>query len=248
MSNTRNDVDVTLQDSSASDRLKAIDSMKLFELKEELKKRKLKTSGDKKVLQDRLRARLAFEIEHGEDGSESECDEDEDEDEDEHDQKDVKRCSCHMRILKFEDVEESLSTFSGEYKEDVCYWLQEFEDIADFCKWSVAQKVVYARRLLRGAAKIFVGYEGCCRNWSEMKRALRSEFSQVVDAHKIHKELPRRIKKSNETYQENSKTKSRRTEEKKKGTIRRGYRHIASDCNGDETIQFDRDGNCKLMV
>ena len=142
MSNTRNDVDVTLQDSSASDRLKAIDSMELVELKEELKKRKLKTSGDKKVLQDRLRAILAVEIEHGEDGSESECDEDEDEDE--HDQKDVERYSCHMRILTFEDVEESLSTFSGEYKEDVCYWLQEFEDIADFCKWSVAQKVVYA--------------------------------------------------------------------------------------------------------
>ena len=55
MSNTRNDVDVTLQDSSASDSLKAIDSMKLFELKEELKKRKIKTSGDKKVLQDRLK-------------------------------------------------------------------------------------------------------------------------------------------------------------------------------------------------
>ena len=121
MSNTRNDVDVTLQDSSASDRLKAIDSMKLFELKEKLRKRKLKTSGDKKMLQDRLRVVLAFEIEHGEDGSESECDEDEDEDEDEHDQKDVKSCSCHMRILKFENDEESLSTFSGEYKEDVCY-------------------------------------------------------------------------------------------------------------------------------
>ena len=224
MSNTRNDVDVTLQDSSASDRLKAIDSMKLFELKEELKKRKLKTSGDKKVLQDRLRAVLAFDIEHGEDGSESECDENEDEDE--HDQKDVGRCSCHMRILTFEDVEESLSTFSGKYKEDVCYWLQEFEDIADFCKWSVAQKVVYTRRLLRGAAKIFVGYEGCCRNWSEMKRALRSEFSRVVDAHKIHKELSRRIKKSSETYQENSRTRSRRIEEKTKGTIRREYGHI----------------------
>ena len=106
--------------------------------------------------------------------------------------------------------------------------------------------MIYAKRLLRGPAKIFVRYEGCCRNWSEMKRALRSEFSQVVDAHKIHKELPRRIKKSNETYQENSKTKSRRTEEKKKGTIRKGYRHIASDCNGDETIQIDRDDSTSM--
>ena len=79
MSDTGNDVDVTLQDSSVSDRLKAIDSMKLFELKEELKKRKLKTSGVKQVLQDRLRAALMFEIEHGEDEFEGECDDDEDE-------------------------------------------------------------------------------------------------------------------------------------------------------------------------
>ena len=85
MSDTGDDFDVTLRDSSAGDRFRAIDSMKLFELKEELKKRKLKTSGVKKVLQDRLRAALMFEIEHGEDESEGECDDDEDE----HDQKDV---------------------------------------------------------------------------------------------------------------------------------------------------------------
>ena len=193
MSDTGNDIDATLQDSSASDRLKAIDSMKLVELKKELKKRKLKTNGVKKVFPDRLRVMLMLEIEHGEDGSEGECDDNEDE----HDQKGVERCSCHMEIPTFKDVKESLSTFSGKNKENVCYWLQEFEYMAGFYKWSGAQKVIYGKRLLRGPAKIFVRYEGCCRNWSEMKRALRSEFSQVVDEHKIHKELPRRIKKSN---------------------------------------------------
>ena len=53
---------------------------------------------------------LAFENEHGEDGSESECDDDEDE----HDQKDVERCTRSMQILTFKDVEESLNTFSGD--------------------------------------------------------------------------------------------------------------------------------------
>ena len=165
---------------------------------------------------------LVFEIEHGEDGSKSECDEDEDKDN--RDQKDVERCTRHMQNLMFKDVEESLNTLSGKNKENVCYWLQEFEDMAGFCKWSVAQKVIHAKRLLRGPAKIFVNYERFCRNWSEIKQALRSEFSQVVDAHKIHKEeLSRRIKKSNETYQENSRTRSRRTEEKTKETIHREY-------------------------
>ncbi|CAK9799815.1 hypothetical protein ANTQUA_LOCUS2241 [Anthophora quadrimaculata] len=49
---------------------------------------------------------------------------------------------------------------------------------------------------------MFVNYEKCCHNWAEIKRALRLEFSQVIDVHKIHKELSRRIKRSNETYQE----------------------------------------------
>ena len=157
--------------------------MKLVELKKELKKRKLKTSEVKKLLQVRLRAVLAFEIEHGEDGCECECDGDEDENE--HDQKDVERFTSHMQVLTFKDVEESSNTLSGENRENVCYWLQEFEDMSGFYKGSVVQKVIYAKQLLRGPAKIYVNYERCCRNWSEIKQALRSDFSQVVDAHKI---------------------------------------------------------------
>lgn len=200
MSDAGNDtvVDVTLQGSSASDRLKAVESMKLFELKEELKKRKFRTSGNKKELQDRLRAALILEVEHGADEDESEYDEDEDERE----PASVKECTRRMQVLTFRDVEESLDTFSGDNKENIRCWLEEFEDMAELCEWSDVQKVIYAKRLLRGSAKMFVNYEKCCRKWSEMKRALRSEFSQVVDVHKIHKELSRRIKKSNETYQE----------------------------------------------
>ncbi|CAK9799813.1 hypothetical protein ANTQUA_LOCUS2240 [Anthophora quadrimaculata] len=81
MSDMKNDtmIDVTLRDSSASDRLKEVESMKLVELKEKLKKRKLNTSGNNKVLQDHLKAALTLEIEHGEDENENEGDEDEDE-------------------------------------------------------------------------------------------------------------------------------------------------------------------------
>ena len=119
-----------------------------------------------------------FEIEHGEDEGEGECDDDEDE----HDQKDVERCTRSMQILTFKDVEESLNTFSGDDKKNVCHWLREFEEMARVCAWNDVQMVIYARRLLRGSAKMFVNYEECCHSWSEMSRALRSEFSQVVDA------------------------------------------------------------------
>ncbi|CAK9806355.1 hypothetical protein ANTPLA_LOCUS4852 [Anthophora plagiata] len=157
MSYTGNDtmIDVTLRDSSVSHRLKVVESMKLVELKEELKKRKLRTSGNKKELQDRLKAALTVEIEHGEDEDENEGDENEDE----HDQDSVKECTRHMQILTFKDVEEPLNTFSGDNKENIRYWLQEFEDMAELCEWNNVQKVIYAKRLLRGSAKMFVNYE-----------------------------------------------------------------------------------------
>lgn len=43
-------------------------------MKDELKKRILKTTGKKKELQDRLRAFIALEIEHGEDEEDKERD------------------------------------------------------------------------------------------------------------------------------------------------------------------------------
>ncbi|XP_076686111.1 uncharacterized protein LOC143378248, partial [Andrena cerasifolii] len=177
-------------------RLARVDAMKLPELKQELQSRKLKISGKKKELQDRLRAALTLEAEHGEDADEDEDGSDESEDDD------VKKCTRQTQMLTFKDVEESMGTFSGDDKVNVRCWLEEFEDMAELCKWSDIQKIVYAKRLLRGSAKLYVNYEKCCRKWSEMKQALRSEFARVVDVHKIHKELSRRTKKTNESYQE----------------------------------------------
>ena len=33
-------------------------------------------------------------------------------------------------------------------------WLQEFEEMAEFCNWTDVQKIIYAKRLLRGSAKM----------------------------------------------------------------------------------------------
>ena len=82
-----------------------------------------------------------------------------------------------MQTLTFRNVEESISTFSGDNNENVRCWLQEFEDMARLCEWSDVQKVIYAKRVLRESAKLFVNYEKCCNRWSEMKRTLISEFS-----------------------------------------------------------------------
>lgn len=64
------------------------------------------------------------------------------------------------------------------------------------------QKIVYCKRLLRGSAKLFVQYEKCCKSWTQLAEALKTEFSAVIDTHKVHKELMKRQKNATESYQE----------------------------------------------
>lgn len=73
--------------------------------------------------------------------------------------------------------------------------------MAELCKWSDIQKVAYAKRLLRGSAKLFVNYESCRKTWKRLRKALTEEFMDVVDAHVVHQELSRRKKKFDESYQ-----------------------------------------------
>ncbi|XP_033231555.1 uncharacterized protein LOC117182576 [Belonocnema kinseyi] len=107
-----------------------VDSLKLNELKEELKKRKMKTSGNKEELVTPLKTALAFEEEHGD--KEAEKDETGEEDgEDEENYRSVKyddddaedssdNDSSHKstgrtkHLLTFKDVKETMDMFSGD--------------------------------------------------------------------------------------------------------------------------------------
>lgn len=55
-----------------NDKLERIKTMEFAELKDELRKRRLRTTGRKEELRDRLRVSIAFEIEYGEDEGEGE--------------------------------------------------------------------------------------------------------------------------------------------------------------------------------
>jgi len=71
----------------------------------------------------------------------------------------VRRSRRRNQLLTFRDVEESLETFNRDDKTDVKRWIKDFEEMAVLCEWSDIQKVAYAKRLLRGSAKLFVNYE-----------------------------------------------------------------------------------------
>ncbi|EZA56078.1 hypothetical protein X777_03904, partial [Ooceraea biroi] len=102
------------------------------------------------------------------------------------------------RPLTFQDVEASMDTFSGDSKLDVIRWIEEFEEMATLCEWSDIQKVVYAKRLLRGPAKLFIQYEKNTKTWKRLRKALSNEFT---DSYAVHQELSRQKKLPDETYQ-----------------------------------------------
>lgn len=172
-----------------NDKLTSIQTMEIVELKAELKKRRLKITGEKKVLQDRLRAFVALEIEHGED-------EEEEENEEERDvfETPVSVDSENVRISAFMDVPKCMSTFSGDDDLGIKRWLMKFEEMSNLHNWTNTQRVIYAKTLLRGSAKSFVKDERCCTSWQKMKEILSIKFEETMDMYEVHKELLDRIR------------------------------------------------------
>ncbi|KYQ53507.1 hypothetical protein ALC60_00033, partial [Trachymyrmex zeteki] len=91
--------------------------------------------------------------------------------------------------LSFMDIEDAIQTFSGDGKKNVRKWLEEFEETSEVCGWTESQKIIYAKKVLRGSAKLFVAYEQCSKTWRKLKQALISEFGEVVDSKRVHQEL-----------------------------------------------------------
>lgn len=105
-------------------------------------------------------------------------------------------------VLTFKDVEDALVTFSGDGTQSVRRWFVLFEETAELCFWTSAQKVIYAKRLLRGSAKLFANFECHARSYCDLRRALIEEFDKTLNSRQIHKELSTMTKKTDETYQE----------------------------------------------
>ena len=199
--------------------------MQIPELKNELKRRRLRLVGTKRELVARLLAAIRLEWEHGAREEDDDDDDDlEDDDDDEmgvigdrldgngpgnHDlnsQDDGVRVTPVGRrrrqderkctVLTFEDVEDSLKKFSGDDLPNVTQWIRDFEEMAEVCGWSDIHMVVFARKLLTGSAQAFVRQKRCMKSWAKFKKALVDEFEDVVSDRQVHQELARRTKRA----------------------------------------------------
>lgn len=81
-----------------------------------------------------------------------------------------------LKLTSIKQLEEIISTFSGDDTTNIEHWLYKYEVIANACCWSDLQKVVYCKRMLRGSARKFIRLEKCCFSWKQLKSCLETEF------------------------------------------------------------------------
>lgn len=99
--------------------------------------------------------------------------------------------------MRFDDVEKSFKPFNGNMS--IISWLQHFSNQADLFELNDFQRFSYAKRKMKGTAKLFVEYESTAKTWLELKNELIAEFGQIVNSALIHQRLKGRKKRFEET-------------------------------------------------
>lgn len=104
--------------------------------------------------------------------------------------------------ISFNDLEKSMSTFSGDDTYGISTWIKDFEDVASLMQWSKMEKLIYGKRLLTGTARLFLRTLGTQDSWDSLKRELMEEFGCKLNSAAIHKLLAARKLKPSETLQQ----------------------------------------------
>ncbi|XP_041969322.1 uncharacterized protein LOC121726157 [Aricia agestis] len=120
---------------------------------------------------------------------------------DKHETEDEEEIECEVTI-SFKDLEKSMTIFTGDDTYPIETFIDEFEDTAQIMKWTKVEKLIYAKRLLDGTAKLFLRSLGRVKDYSSLKKALKEEFGPKINSAVVHKKLASRKMKNDETYQQ----------------------------------------------
>ncbi|KAL0880685.1 hypothetical protein ABMA27_001903 [Loxostege sticticalis] len=104
--------------------------------------------------------------------------------------------------ISFQDLERSMTIFTGDDTYPISEFFDEFEDAADLMKWTKVERLIYAKRLLGGTAKLFLRSMGRVKDYPTLKKSLTEEFGPKLNSAMIHKKLAARKMKNDETYQQ----------------------------------------------
>ncbi|XP_028030793.1 transferrin-like [Bombyx mandarina] len=104
--------------------------------------------------------------------------------------------------ISFCELEKSMTAFSGDDAYGVDTFIKDFEDIANLMQWTGIEKLIYAKRLLKGTAKLFLRSLTGTTTWELLKTGLKEEFGLHLNSAAIHKTISNRKMKPGETYQQ----------------------------------------------
>lgn len=109
---------------------------------------------------------------------------------------------AHSRsTFTFNDIENSMNSFSGDGNHRIENWIKEFEQTSKLFRWNELQKVIYSKRLLKGDAKYFMRTI-VATSWKDVKDNLLEEFGKKISSAEAHKLLRSTKKKSGESFRE----------------------------------------------
>lgn len=94
--------------------------------------------------------------------------------------------------LRFEDVEKSFKKFHGDCRLSILSWLKHFEEQSEVFELKPLQKLIYAKRLSQGNAKLFVELESTAVNFDELADELFAEYGKRTESALIHQRLQER--------------------------------------------------------
>lgn len=109
-------------------------------------------------------------------------------DSEEDDKNDAIATSRRAKIMRlpfsFKDVEDSLQTHSGDGKQNVRKGMKEFEETCEVCRWTEAQKIIHAKKLLHGSAKLFVSsfLKKTCPRYAHLSKFIIVTFP-LIESH-----------------------------------------------------------------
>lgn len=211
---------------------KKVEDMKVEELKAELKKRKMKTTGNKEELVERLRAAKLVEdsLLDVYDDVEEEVNDNDDDGGNNGDNGDngggspllsstrkvtndgdngggsqltrLTKGRNDKKIVKFSFKDVENSVTKFDGKICIKKWVTEVEQLGKLYDWSDTQILVYAKRSLVGVAEKFIKGEGLVGSWKELKDLLVREFEEVRSLAEILKMLEERVMKKGENVYE----------------------------------------------
>lgn len=108
---------------------------------------------------------------------------------------DLRRQSTNL--FTFKNIENSMNTFCGSDSYCIDFFIDEFECNARMLHWNDDQKVVYAKRLLRGKVKFLIRTV-FCSTWIDLKEELLKEFGNKLSNAEAHRLLQSSKMKQND--------------------------------------------------